>query len=519
MPRALGLFLHGKTGRFNEQRAWTGEILNMTSQTWLTAEDSSQPQWWHLLIVITVDDEDIRRQTPEGKNETAILYIDGYHNGEIPTAHDEEVLAVAELSVATGLTGCLLLQIPNEPIIFPADPIQKSRSEDAIIAFTWDQYLQHMDRPEWIVQLPMVKSAIRAMDTVTSHLELATGTIDFVLAGASKRGWTTWLAAAADAKYGQRVKAIVPLVFDDLNFRHNLHHHYRAYGGWSFAFEDYYEMNITARLDDDDATSLFNIIDPMFCEYSPIHVSRRRSERTHVMPARADKDRLTMPKLVVDATGDEFFVLDDWAFWTDKGFPSLPGNNHFLMAPDTEHSLATGILEIVPSISAFINVVVQSGAAHLPTVSWAVDSTSGDIELELGPAPAAPDVPVVPSEVTVWHATTCNTERRDFRLVNIDDPCTCGVAQDGSCLNLQVLWTHETLNVTKDGKYSAHMDPPEDGTWGAFLIDVKFAGTNTGYGWPVGRWGQLEFTSQVSVVPNTFPFEDCSGTGCYGTLV
>ena len=31
--------------------------------------------------------------------------------------------------------------------------------------------------------------------------------------------------------------------------------------------------------------------------------------------------------------------------------------------------------------------------------------------------------------------------------------------------------------------------------------------------------GQLEFTTEVSVWPNTFPYEDCQGADCYGTLL
>lgn len=46
------------------------------------------------------------------------------------------------------------------------------------------------------------------------------------------------------------------------NFQ-NLHHHYRAYGGWTFAFHDYYELNFTERLDDPCAQTLLDFIDPL----------------------------------------------------------------------------------------------------------------------------------------------------------------------------------------------------------------------------------------------------------------
>ena len=42
----------------------------------------------------------------------------------------------------------------------------------------------------------------------------------------------------------------------------NLHHMYRAYGGWTFAFKDYTELNITSYLDDPRIQQLSAIIDP-----------------------------------------------------------------------------------------------------------------------------------------------------------------------------------------------------------------------------------------------------------------
>jgi PhoPQ-activated pathogenicity-related protein len=82
---------------------------------------------------------------------------------------------------------------------------------------------------------------------------------------------------------------------DLLNIVENMHHMYRAFGGWTFAFSDYYALNFTARIDDPNMTAMTAIIDP----YSY-------------------RDRLTMPKLVVDAGGDEFFMLDDnWFWWND----------------------------------------------------------------------------------------------------------------------------------------------------------------------------------------------------------
>ena len=42
----------------------------------------------------------------------------------------------------------------------------------------------------------------------------------------------------------------------------NTHHHYRSLGGWTFAFKDYWELNITADLDNPLVQQLADIVDP-----------------------------------------------------------------------------------------------------------------------------------------------------------------------------------------------------------------------------------------------------------------
>ena len=83
----------------------------------------------------------------------------------------------------------------------------------------------------------MTKASVRAMDVITEYMtspsspqeiqNLLSNPNQFIVAGASKRGWTTWTTAAVDP----RVMAIVPVVMDALNIVENLHHHFRAYGG------------------------------------------------------------------------------------------------------------------------------------------------------------------------------------------------------------------------------------------------------------------------------------------------
>ena len=56
----------------------------------------------------------------------------------------------------------------------------------------------------------------------------------YSVAGASKRGWTTWLVGAVDPT---RVVAIIPIVLDAINFVAVEKHQWRSYGGWASALK------------------------------------------------------------------------------------------------------------------------------------------------------------------------------------------------------------------------------------------------------------------------------------------
>jgi hypothetical protein len=417
-------------------------------------------------------------------------------------------------------------QIPNEHTIFSSDPIQKSRSEDAIIAFTWDHFLNDPSNPEWLLRFPMVKASLRAMDTITAYVkekrpELNTALDYYCVAGASKRGWTTWDVGAVDKA---RTMAIVPVVLDAINFVEVEHHQFRSYGGWTYALQDYVDMNLTERFDDPNMVHLQENVDPFFY-----------------------KDRLTMPKLVVNAGMDEFQQPDDTHYWWSQ----MPEPKHFMMLPNAEHSLATGILEAVPGIGAWLQALLHKDV--VPEFTWEISESTGDITATLN------EVGVVHS-ATMWYASSCGqndwdngTKRRDYRVAHLDNPCTCGPFVDGMCVNLKTLWHKKDLEMTTvRGKrtFTAHVDMPTDGTYTAFFIDIKYANKHAHVldleslaksikrdpskmtpaakaralfpdfgGFPHDFGGFMEFTTEVSVWPNTFPYPDCSGVDCGNRLV
>jgi len=476
----------------------------MTSQRWLTDADTSMSLWWHYLVVIVPSNYDA--STP--RNGT-LWITDGTNNHpeDIPDRFNYNMVVASELAMGTGLiTGCLF-QIPNEKMVFSSDPEQKSRGEDAIIAFTWAHFLDHPDEPEWLVRLPMVKASVRAMDTVTAYAaeKLDIKGLDYYsISGASKRGWTTWDVGAVDYKSG-RVAAIVPIVLDAINFVAVEHHQWQSYGGWSFLLKDYWEQNITRRYDEPNMLLLQQIEDPYF--YA---------------------ERLTMPKFIVNSGGDEFQQPDDTHYWWDE----MPEPKYFLMLPNSDHSSITGLGEALPAIGTFIKYTIAQTA--MPTATWSISKETGDITATMN-VPSAEQqalntrfaTPAL-ANATMWYAKTCKhgaaKTRRDFRMMSLDDPCLCGFAKDGTCYMLQTFqWSSKPLAAQADGSFTAHMDADEDGRWTAFFIDFTFEvvkSVSDGLGnWPYDTPGALDFTTEVSVWPDVFPFDDCSGEGCYGELL
>jgi len=335
----------------------------------------------------------------------------------------------------------------------------------------------------------------------------------FIVAGPSKRGWTTWMVGAVDP----RVMAIIPVVMDGLNFGDIMKHHYRSYGGWSFVLKDYYRLNLTMYFSTPKMQEAFDIIDPFVY-----------------------RDKLIIPKLVCNTADDEFFLPDNIRFWWHE-MPMEYEMNKFITLPNTNHITITGILELLPAVNTWVkelfwaNQVLKQeyggrqplvrnieernkvsselmSLASIPKFNWTIDELTGDITVQSEEKPLS---------VHLWHASTCNTERRDFRMFNNDDPCECGIMTSRGCLNLRIGWASEELEETSPGSLTwiAHQRPPIDGRWKAFFVDLQFEGSKKGSGWPTGKDGILEFTTSVSIVPTTFPFEECVDAECLGDLV
>lgn len=402
----------------------TTYVVDMTSQRWRKPGEVDRSEWKHSLVVVKPDN---------ATADTALLFIGGGRNGEPPPKGADD--RTKQFALATRSVVVELGMIPNQPLEFHSDGRQ--RSEDDLIGYAWDRFLEDGD-PHWLPRLPMVKAVVRAMDTVQSLLSSRDGgelRIDkFVIAGASKRGWTTWMTAAVD----DRVCAIAPIVIDVLNVKRSMIHHYAAYGFWAPAIDDYVNHRITHRLNTPEYAELLKLVDPF-----------------------AYRSRFTMPKCIINATGDEFFLPDSSQFY----FVDLPGEKHLCYVPNSDHSLRG--TDGLDTLLAFHHAIVHD--TPRPDLSWEF----------LEPGTVKVSTPSNPQRVTLWRAT--NSKARDFRVETIGNA-----------------YQARRLEPNESGDYLAKVAEPSEG-WTAYFVQLEF---------DVGAPTMLRLTTPVRVIPDTLPYVD-----------
>jgi PhoPQ-activated pathogenicity-related protein len=129
----------------------------------------------------------------------------------VPTQLDGETsLAIPFMCQSSSVITSSLMNIPNEPATFYSEwPKPKPRSEDSLLAFCWRHFVNGSS-PYWLARMPMTKAVVRAMDTVQAFIATQPGIQPvkrFLVAGASKRGWTTWytnVCRCESASHAQR---------------------------------------------------------------------------------------------------------------------------------------------------------------------------------------------------------------------------------------------------------------------------------------------------------------------------
>lgn len=398
-------------------------VIELVSQQWLTTNEVDKPLWKHWLTVITPDMVD---------GSIGLLVIGGGSNDR--PAPEKVDSTAALLATMSGSVVATLSQVPSQPLVFTGDG--RPRKEDDLIAYTWDKFLRTGD-DRWPARLPMTKAAVRALDAITAFCASEQGgrlKVDrFVVAGASKRGWTTWTTAAVDP----RVVAIAPIVIDVLNVRRALVHHWETYGFWAPAIGSYSRIGLMDWDGTPEFDRLLAIEDPW-----------------------TYRQRLTLPKFVINSSGDQFFPPESSQFY----YEGLPGPKGLRYVPNTDHSLKGS--DAWMSLLAFYQAVRRG--SEIPALSW---TSPGEGRLRV-------IAKARPTEARLWQAT--NEKARDFRLETVGEA-----------------WQSLPLEPVKgaDHTYEATVAKPDKG-WTAFFIELTF---------PSGTATPLKLTTEVRVVPESRP--------------
>lgn len=279
------------------------------------------------------------------------------------SAKSEDLAVIRRVSELSGISTALITNIPNQPLF-------GDRREDALLAYTFDQYAR-TGESDWPVIFPMVKSIVKGMDAI-SHFT-AGRAMEFAVSGASKRGWISYLVAAVDA----RVVGIAPRVFDMLNMHEQSRWQREVYGSYSHKLKDYSELGLIDKmLSDPRVAELTQWVDPFHY-----------------------RQRLKIPKLVLLGTNDPYWVVDSQRFYWSE----LPGPKALVQFPNKGHSLGEDAFISISNWAQYLG-----SKKPLPEVSWRVqegeDMPSYEVRFS-----------AVPKNVNLWSACS-NT--RDLRKSN-----------------------------------------------------------------------------------------------------
>lgn len=307
-----------------EQDGGTIYELQVTSQVW------HDIPWTHRLHVYR----------PSGVGPGASMLL--YNGGDGPKP------ATTSFAMATarrvGAPVAYLYDVPNQPLL-------GGKNEDALVAETLVRAIQTGDL-SWALLLPMVKSLTAAMDALQafSRETWKTPLERFVISGRSKRGWASWLAGAAG---DPRIAAIAPMVIDMLDIPRQMDHTRALFGHPSVMIRDYTGRGLIPIPADPMARKVWALVDPF-----------------------SYLDRITVPKLVVNANDDPYWTLDALNLYWAR----LRGPAYLAYVPNAGHDLvefsrfppppgATGDRSRADAVLAAFVRAVATGAP-LPRLKW-----------------------------------------------------------------------------------------------------------------------------------------------------
>ena len=363
VPKELGQYV----SRPDSTYSWAStsidghEAFDLVSQTW-------QGETWRHDVVL------VRPASPTNLG-AAIIEITGWE------PNDRDYQYAKTLADASGLPVAILFQIPNQPIW--------EREEDDLIGHTFEKFFETGD-PSWPLLFPMVKSVVRTMDMIEESTKRSGSPVNrFVLTGASKRGWTAWLAAAVR---DDRVIGVAPAVFDNLDFVAQLERQQLYWDAYSPMISDYTDRGLQDLLETERGKRLIQMVDPV-----------------SYLPA------VSAPLLMLTGTNDPFWTVDSAQVYWDR----LVMPKSAIAIPNAGHGMGDESWW-VPSLGAFAQYCAEGRKLPYVDSSLQIEPETWRIRVDVEPGPA---------KYRVWSATSGDLHFEDAEWATIQTAETA--ATDG----------------------------------------------------------------------------------------
>ncbi|BBH53320.1 PhoPQ-activated protein PqaA family protein [Fluviispira sanaruensis] len=378
--------------------------LQLNSQRFPLHIETSQNKWSHTVSVYIPNNYD-NKTNP-------FIYIDGGSS----TKPDSSKINFSQVAIKTKSIIISINLVPNQPVSYPNKP---NLVEDFLVAHTWKLYLENPEENKILpLQLPMAMSIIKTMDMLQKEPALSRYKMDsFILGGASKRGWAAWLTAIADT----RIIAIVPIVIDIFNTENLINKFKTVYANnWPIALLPYYNEKLFQNIDKESYKKLMNILDPLAYKET------------------SKKNRLDIPKLIISASGDDFFPPDN----IFENYKELSGKSYFRYIPNSSHFVSYKVLEY--SIISFLNRLNSQKSSKIFSFEFQENRTNKNQEIILKLNSSI-------KTISLWQAY--NKYERDFRYA-------CGIK-----------YNKITYKIPKNRKLKITLEEPKIG-WRASFLEV-----------------------------------------------
>ena len=265
--------------------------LEMTSQTW------KGTTWKHRIAIYYPQ----KLQYPDA----AALFLT---TGRLPF----DDLTGRRAAQAIGAPFVIVYDVPNQPLW--------GRTENGLFGYSVSRAIQSGDG-SWSLAFPMARAGVRALDAVDAYNAKTNRVKRWMMIGFSKRGLAAWLAAT-----DPRVKGLVSLAYNNLNTPQQAEAQRQDWGELSPKLKPYMENGVEEAMNTPRGEAILATWDPFYF-----------------------RSQLNKPKLVVDATGNDYWSLRAFDQYADD----LPGVTNFLMVAGTDHYMVSAFNKVFGAATAW----------------------------------------------------------------------------------------------------------------------------------------------------------------------